>query len=85
MLDLQPSDRRPGPPGPNGGSGGGELIRTYKGWKGNNVSFSFSLPNDFFFLVRFKVFEVRSESKSPDFLVDYTFLGVFFWIYSSEV
>ncbi|KAJ4890340.1 putative protein S-acyltransferase 5 [Raphanus sativus] len=36
MLDLQPSDRRPGAPS---SSGGDELIRTYKGWKGNNVFF----------------------------------------------
>ncbi|CAN8254879.1 unnamed protein product [Cochlearia groenlandica] len=44
MLDLQPSDRRPGAPSSSGGGGGGdgggdELIRTYKRWKGNNVFF----------------------------------------------
>jgi palmitoyltransferase ZDHHC9/14/18 len=40
MLDLQPSDRRHGAPSSSGGvSGGDELIRTYKGWKGNNVFF----------------------------------------------
>lgn len=40
MLELQPSDRRPGAPSSSGGGGGDEMIRTYKGWKGNNVSFS---------------------------------------------
>lgn len=40
MLELQPSDRRPGAPSSSGDGGGDEMIRTYKGWKGNNVSFS---------------------------------------------
>ncbi|CAF2085124.1 hypothetical protein BRARA_F01650 [Brassica rapa] len=39
MLELQPSDRRPGAPSSSGGGGGDEMIRTYKGWKGNNVFF----------------------------------------------
>ncbi|KAF8081569.1 hypothetical protein N665_0879s0024 [Sinapis alba] len=39
MLELQPSDRRPGAPSYSGGGGGDELIRTYKAWKGNNVFF----------------------------------------------
>jgi len=51
MLDLQPSDRRHGAPSSSGGvSGGDELIRTYKGWKGNNVSFFF-----FFFFISFMI------------------------------
>ncbi|KAG2327891.1 hypothetical protein Bca4012_036929 [Brassica carinata] len=37
MRASQPQDRHPGAPGPSGGGGGDELIRTYKGWKGDNV------------------------------------------------